>query len=69
MDGYLIASPASSSRLPLSASPSCCDNELKIKIAHCNTGFALAGRCLLDVPQAQTELEISRLDDVLARGD
>src|SRR4051812_37617183 len=41
------------------------DNKLKIKIAHRNTGFALAGGCLLDVTQAPTELEISRLDNVL----
>src|SRR6476661_7979395 len=41
------------------------DDELKIKIAHRNTSFALAGRCLLDVAQPATELEIGRLDSVL----
>jgi hypothetical protein len=41
------------------------DNKLKIKIAHCNTGFALARRCLLDVAQAPTELEIGCLHSVL----
>src|SRR4051812_24397830 len=41
------------------------DNKFKIKIAHCNTGFALAGRCLLDVPQTPTELEIGCLNNVL----
>src|SRR4029434_10940855 len=40
-------------------------NKLKIKIAHCNTGFALAGRCPLDVAQAPTELEKGRLNGVL----
>src|SRR5580700_11898577 len=36
------------------------DDELKIKIAHRNAGFALAGGCLLDVAQPATELEIGR---------
>src|SRR6516225_3348756 len=41
------------------------DDELEIKIAHRNAGPALAGRCLLDVAQPATELEIGRLDSVL----
>ena len=41
------------------------DDELKVKIAHRNAGFALAGGCLLDVAQPATELEIGRLDSVL----
>src|SRR5215469_9303393 len=41
------------------------DDELEIKIAHCNAGFALASRCLLDVAQPATELKIGRLDGVL----
>ena len=41
------------------------DDELKIKIAHRNAGLALAGRCLLNVAKATTELKISRLDSVL----
>ena len=35
------------------------DDDLEIKIAHRNAGFALANRGLLDVAQAPTELEIS----------
>src|SRR5215831_5334636 len=38
------------------------DDELEIKIAHRNAGFALATRCLLDVAQPTTELKIGRLD-------
>src|SRR6516164_8186168 len=41
------------------------DDELEIKIAHCNAGFALASRCLLDVAQPTTELKIGRLDGIL----
>jgi hypothetical protein len=42
------------------------NDELKIKIAHRNASFALAGRRLLDVAQPAPEFEISRLDSVLA---
>src|ERR1700741_2151785 len=41
------------------------DDELKIKIAHRNAGFALASRCLLYVAQPATELKIGRLDSIL----
>src|ERR1700741_3099258 len=41
------------------------DDELKIKTAHRNAGFAFTSRCLLDVAQPATELKISRLDSVL----
>src|SRR6516225_4288370 len=41
------------------------DDKLKVEIAHRNTGFALASRCLLYVAQAPTKLEIGVLDRVL----
>ena len=41
------------------------NDELEIKIAHRNAGFALAVRGLLDVAQAPTELEISGLNGIL----
>src|SRR5262249_41099628 len=41
------------------------NDKLKIKIAHRDASFAFAGRCLLDVAQPATELEINRLDGVL----
>src|SRR5262249_2599846 len=41
------------------------DDELKIKIAHRNAGFALASRGLLDVAEPAAEFKIGRLDSVL----
>jgi hypothetical protein len=41
------------------------DDELEIKIAHRNAGFALADRGLFDVAQTPTELEIGRLNSIL----